>query len=104
VALIGCGGLLNEKDINSALDKDFCEFYAVGKANMLNKDFGTLLKNGEVELGLDPAQPEKYGIPSYLWRACFSNQGWLPSVKGYHSYPWLTKKKKKKKKKKEIIW
>ena len=67
VALIGVGGLNNEKDLNSAINSEFSEFIAVGKASMLNKDFGVLLKEGKgnnLNLEFDKAHPEKYSLPS----------------------------------------
>ena len=71
VALIGVGGLNNEKDLNSAINSEFSEFIAVGKASMLNKDFGVLLKEGKgnnLNLEFDKAHPEKYSLPSNLWK------------------------------------
>ena len=44
VALIGIGGLYSEKDFEKALNTGFCEFIGTGRASMLNKDLGTLLK------------------------------------------------------------
>ena len=71
VALIGVGGLKTENDINSAMKSGFCEFIGVGMASMLNKDFGILLKEGKgdkLELKFDINHPEKYSIPSNLWK------------------------------------
>ena len=85
VALIGVGGLLSEKDLNSAIDTGFTEFIGVGKASMLNKDLGFLLKHGngdKLNLELDPECPEKYNIPSNLWKMCLIGEEWLPPIKG----------------------
>ena len=71
VALIGVGGLKTENDINSAIKSGFCEFIGVGMASMLNKDFGILLKEGKgdkLQLKFDINHPEKYSIPSILWK------------------------------------
>ena len=47
MALIGLGGLLTEKDLNKALNSGYTEFIGVGKALLLNKDLGKLLKEGK---------------------------------------------------------
>ncbi len=83
--LIGCGGLKSLDEFNSAMNSGFCEFVAAGKANLLNKDLGVLLEEGkadEINLELDPEHPEKYLIPSELWKACLTVPGWLPPIKG----------------------
>ena len=52
---------------------------------MMNKDFGILLKENKgdkLNLELEPEHPEKYSIPSLLWKMCLSNQNWLPPIKG----------------------
>ena len=85
VALIGVGGLRSQKDLISAANTEFSEFIAVGRASMLNKDFGILLKEGKgdkLNLELDPEHPEKYSIPSTLWKCCLEGQDWLPPLKG----------------------
>ena len=85
VALIGVGGLRSQKDLISAANTEFSEFIAVGRASMLNKDFGILLKEGKgdkLNLELDPEHPEKYSIPSTLWKKCLEDQDWLPPLKG----------------------
>ena len=85
LALIGVGGLLSEKDINSAMDTGFTEFIGVGKASILNEDLGILLKNGKgdkLNLELDTEHPEKYNIPTNLWKMCLTGQDWLPPLKG----------------------
>ena len=84
-ALIGIGGLKSEADLNKALDTGFSEFIGIGLASMMNKDLGILLKENKgdkLNLELDPEHPEKYSIPSLLWKLCLSNQNWLPPVKG----------------------
>ena len=85
VALIGVGGLLSEKDLNTAFETGFSEFIGVGCASMINKDFGILLKENkgnQLSLELDPEHPEKYSIPPVLWKMCCKAQDWLPPVKG----------------------
>ena len=85
LALIGCGGLKSYDEFNKAMNSGFCEFIAAGKANLLNKDLGVLLEEGkkdEINLELDPEHPEKYLIPSELWKACLTVPGWLPPIKG----------------------
>jgi len=85
VALIGVGGLLSEKDLNTAFETGFSEFIGVGCASMINKDFGILLKENkgnQLSLELDPEHPEKYSIPPVLWKMCCEAQDWLPPVKG----------------------
>ena len=71
IALIGVGGLRTEKDLNSAFNSGFSEFVGVGIASMLNKDFGILLKQGKginLNSEFDKEYPEKYSIPSNLWK------------------------------------
>jgi len=84
MALIGLGGLLSDKDFNKALNSGYAEFIGAGKALMLNKDLGTLLKEGKVDqlnFEFDGNHPEKYSIPKFLWDMCSQNTGWLPPVK-----------------------
>ena len=84
-ALIGIGGLKSEADLNKAVDTEFSEFIGIGLASMMNKDLGILLKENKgdkLNLELEPEHPEKYSIPSFLWKMCLSNQNWLPPVKG----------------------
>ena len=85
MALIGIGGLKSENDLNSAINSEFSEFIAVGIASMLNKDFGILLKEGKgykLNMEIDPEHPEKYSLPSNLWKMCLEDQDWLPPLKG----------------------
>ena len=85
VALIGCGGLRSENDLNKAVDTGFSEFIAVGGASMINKDFGILLKeNKGYQLGLeiDPDHPEKYAMPENLWKLSIQGINYYPPVKG----------------------
>ena len=83
MALIGVGGLYSENDFNRALNSGFCEFIGCGKASMINKDLGVKLKNGKKQdLELDSNHPEKYSIPSNLWKMCITAPEWLPPVKG----------------------
>ena len=84
MALIGLGGLLSDKDFNKALNSGYVEFIGAGKALMLNKDLGTLLKEGKgdkLSFEFDGNHPEKYAIPKFLWDMCCQNTGWLPPVK-----------------------
>ena len=83
--LIGCGLLKSESDLNKALDSGFAEFIGVGGASMMNRDFGLLLKENkgsQLELELDPDHPEKYAMPSPLWKMCLAGGNWLPPIKG----------------------
>ena len=85
VALVGCGGLLSEEDLNRAVDTGFSEFYAVGGASMINRDFGIKLKENrgkELELAIDPEHPEKYVMPDNLWKMSIQGISYLPPVKG----------------------
>ena len=85
VALIGVGGLRNEKDINQALDSGFSEFVAVGCASMINKDFGILLKENwgnEISEEIDPEHPEKYCMPEPLWKMSLEGINFFPNIKG----------------------
>ena len=84
VALIGVGGLFGEKDINIALNTGFTEFIAVGRAIMINKNLGKLLKEGkgdQLELEVDKEHPEKYSFPKALWNMCLQGIDWLPKIK-----------------------
>ncbi len=85
LALIGCGGLLSEDDLNRAVDTGFCEFIGVGGASMINRDFGIKLKENrgkELELAIDPEHPEKYAMPDSLWKMSIQGIGFFPPVKG----------------------
>ena len=85
MALIGVGGLRSQNDLISAANTEFSEFIAVGIASMLNKNFGILLKEGkgnELNLEIDPEHPEKYSLPSNLWKMTLEDQDWLPPLKG----------------------
>ena len=85
VALIGVGGLYSYKDFNKALKSEFVEFIGTGRASILNKNLGVLLKEqreNEINLLLDPVHPELYSIPKLLWALCIKGDDWLPPVKG----------------------
>ena len=85
VALIGVGGLYSYKDFTKALKSEFVEFIGTGRASMLNKDLGVLLKEqreSDINLLLDPVHPELYSIPNMLWALCIKGGDWLPPVKG----------------------
>ena len=85
VALIGVGGLRNEKDINDALDSGLSEFIAIGCASMTNKDFGLLLKENrgnEISEEIDPEHPEKYCMPEPLWKMSLEGINYFPNIKG----------------------
>ena len=80
MALIGVGGLLTIDDFNKALDSGYADFIAVGRALMLNKDLGTLLKEGKgdkINLEIDPEHPEKFDIPKILWGMSIQEGSWL---------------------------
>ena len=53
-----------------ALNTGYADFIAVGRASMLNKDLGILLKEGKTDkiiLEIDPEHPEKFDFPKILW-------------------------------------
>ena len=84
MALIGVGGLTTDKDFNKALNSGYTEFIGIGRANMINRDLGTLLKEGKgdkLELELDPDHPEKYSFPKNLWNMCLQGIDWLPHMR-----------------------
>ena len=83
MALIGVGGLYTDKDFNKALNSGLSDFIGTGRASMLNKDLGVLLKEGKgdkLNLILEPDHPEKYSIPKLLWDMCVNGGEWLPPV------------------------
>ena len=85
VALIGCGGLRSEEDLNRAVDTGFAEFIAVGGASMINKNLGILLKENkgnQLGLEIDPDHPEKYAMPDNLWKLSIQGIDYYPPVKG----------------------
>ena len=85
MALIGVGGLKSQADLISATNSEFSEFIGVATASMLNKDLGILLNMGkgdQLNLELDPLHPEKYSIPSTLWKMCLQGYDWAPPLKG----------------------
>ena len=85
VPLVGCGGLKSQDDLKRAVDSGFAEFIGVGAASMMNRDFGLLLKENKgdkLEVELDSEHPERYAMPTPLWKMCLSNMSWLPPVKG----------------------
>ena len=87
VALVGVGGLKSEKQIMSAINSGFSEFVGVGNGSMMNKDLGTLLKEGKgdkLEVELDTEYPEKYALPNSIWQMCLQDIDWLPPIKGNH--------------------
>lgn len=108
--LIGVGGLLTADDIARAWDTSSAEFIALGRAVLLNpadtqgadsKDdtAGTqtdslpaaqhpglpaLLRSGDfdrIETVLDPARPDHYRFPDFLWNLNLSGLDFLPAVK-----------------------
>ena len=84
MALVGVGGLLSDKDFNKALNSGYVEFVGAGKAFLLNKDLGILLKEGKgdkIDLEFDADDPKKYALPEMLWGMVLQNQGWLPPLK-----------------------
>ena len=77
--------MYSEKDFEKALNTGFCVFIGSGRASMLNKDLGTLLKEkkgDKFNMEIEPDHPEKYSIPSNLWKMCVSGGYGLPPVKG----------------------
>jgi len=84
VALIGVGGLVTDKDFNKAINSGYTEFIGIGRASMVNKDLGILLKEGKgdkLKLTLDPEHPEYYSFPKNLWNMCLQGIDWLPQIK-----------------------
>ena len=84
MALIGVGGLYTDKDFNKALNSGYSDFIGTGRASMLNKDLGILLKEGKgdkLNLVLEPDHPEKYSIPKLLWDWCVKGGEWLKKKK-----------------------
>lgn len=81
--LIGVGSLFTAQDVERALATGWADFIAVGKAVMLNPKFAVLLQQSpeKIETTLDPARPERYRIPSYLWKLCTAGGNWLPPLK-----------------------
>ena len=80
MALIGVGGLLSYDDLKKALDSGYVDFIGVGRALMLNKDLGILLKEGKfdkINLDIDPKHPEKYDLPKILWGMSIQEGSWL---------------------------
>ena len=84
MALVGVGGLFNDKDFNKALNSGYVEFIGGGKTFLLNKGLGVLLKEGKsdkIQLEFDADHPEYYSIPKILWNMVLQNGGWLPPLK-----------------------
>ena len=80
MALIGVGGLLSYDDLSKALDSGYADFIGVGKALMLNKDLGILLKEGKkdkINLKIDPEHPEQFQMPKMLWDMSIQEGSWL---------------------------
>ena len=85
IALVGIGGLNTEKDINKALDSQLSEFIAVGRASMINRELGILLKENrgnEIEVEIDPEHPEIYCMPDQLWKMSIQGISYFPPIKG----------------------
>ena len=83
MVLIGVGGLYTDKDFNKALNSGLSDFIGTGRASMLNKDLGILLKErkgDKLNLILEPEHPEKYSIPKLLWDMCVNGGEWFPPV------------------------
>ena len=80
MALIGVGGLLSYDDLSKALDSGYADFIGVGRALMLNKDLGILLKEGKkdkINLEIDPEHPEQFQMPKMLWGMSIQEGSWL---------------------------
>ena len=86
MALIGVGGLLSFEDLKKALNTGYADFIGVGRAIMLNKDLGILLKEGKTDkiiLEIDPDHTEKFDIPKMLWGMSIQKGSWLQfKIKG----------------------
>ena len=66
--------------LKKALDSGYVDFIGVGRALMLNKDLGILLKEGKfdkINLDIDPKHPEKYDLPKILWGMSIQEGSWL---------------------------
>ena len=82
MALIGVGGLLSFEDLKKALNTGYADFIGVGRALMLNKDLGILLKEGKTDkiiLEIDPDHPEKFDFPKMLWGMSIQKDEWYDS-------------------------
>ena len=80
MALIGVGGLFTYEDLTKALNSGYADFIGVARSSMLNRDLGTLLKEGKIDkinLEIDPEHPEKYDIPKILWGMSIQEGSWL---------------------------
>lgn len=83
--LIGVGCLLSADDVACAYATGWAEFVAVGKAVMINPNFASLLKNGELDkiaTVIDPKRNDIYKIPSQLWAYQQKGLAYLPPLKG----------------------
>jgi 2,4-dienoyl-CoA reductase-like NADH-dependent reductase (Old Yellow Enzyme family) len=85
IALVGIGGLNTEKDINKALDSQLSEFIVVGRASMIHRELGILLKENrgkEIEVEINPEHPEIYCMPDQLWKMSIQGISYFPPIKG----------------------
>lgn len=83
--LIGVGCLLSADDVARAYATGWAEFIAVGKAVMMNPNFATLLKHGELDkiaTSIDPKRNDLYKIPSQLWAYQQKGLAYLPPLQG----------------------
>lgn len=83
--LIGVGCLLSADDVARAYATGWAEFVAVGKAVMINPNFATLLKNGDLDkiaTSIDLTRNDIYKIPSQLWAYQQKGLAYLPPLKG----------------------
>ncbi|WP_222985428.1 NADH-dependent flavin oxidoreductase [Psittacicella gerlachiana] len=81
--LIGVGNLINLEAINKASQSGYAEFFAFGKAAILNPDWVTkIYQQQELEQTLDLERKAYYGLPQGLWEQCLTQASYLPALKG----------------------
>ena len=85
VPLIAVGGLSTGARLSLGVESGYCEIAAVGRSVLLNPGLGRMLEEGR-DHGLahyfDPARPDRYRLPEFLYRACCRGGPWLPPVLG----------------------
>ena len=82
IALMGVGGLQTADDVLRAYDTGTVDFVAVARANMVNRYFARLIKDGredQIETAFHESRIKEYGLPKYLWEVV-RRGGWLPPL------------------------
>ena len=85
MTLVGMGGLINEKDLNKALDTCFSEFIGIGYDRMTNRDLDILLKENrgkEIREEIEPEYPEIYWMPDPLLKMSLEGINYFSTLKG----------------------